>query len=420
MTIEASKLTIDLQEEARWRRTLRVTVPAELVREEREKIASTLAKKLKLPGFRSGRIPASVVEKRYGPALNREMLDRIIGEAYREALRVEALRPISEGEVAEVQYEPERDLVFSVSFDVQPAVDIGRVGGFRVERPKIQIEDADVERVVQRLREQDSVWRGAEGTPVNGDLVAVTVQPLDEGAESEAQQYELVLGSGDAIPDVESAIQTLEPGGSGEFDVSFPEDFPSEARRGTRQRLSVTLRERKVRELPPLDDAFASSVGEFENLAELRTRIREDLRKESESHQRAVVRGRLLDALVDANAFEVPRTMVDRYVESMLGDTRNADPERLARVKEQLRPDAERAVRRIVVLERVADTQGLSASEAEIDERVEAIAEKNQITPSEAYARLQKSGRLEALEREITEEKVFAFLEGKSEITDEG
>ncbi|HUG36624.1 MAG TPA: trigger factor, partial [Candidatus Limnocylindrales bacterium] len=226
MTIEASKLRIDLQEQAGWRRTLSVTVPADVVSEEREKIAARLARKLKLPGFRTGRIPASVVEKRYGPAVNREMLDRVIGEAYREALRAESLRPISEGEVEAVEYQPERDLVFSISFDVQPEIELARLGGFKVERPKAEVEDADVDKVLERLRQQAGAWRPVEeGTPADGDLVAVSVQRLDVG-EQEPRDYELVLGEGDAIPDIERAIATLGPGESGTFAVRFPDDFP--------------------------------------------------------------------------------------------------------------------------------------------------------------------------------------------------
>ena len=419
MSIEASRLRIDLQEEARWRRTLKVTVPANIVTEERERIATKLGRRLKLPGFRSGRIPASVVEKRYGPALNREMLDQVIGEAYREALRLESLAPISEGQIANVQYEPESDLVFSISFDVQPTLEIGTLGGFKIQRPRAEPGDAEVERVLQRLREQDAVWRAGEGRPAAGDLVSVTVQPLEGADEGEPKEYELVLGTGDALPDVETAIETLEPGTAGEFTVSFPLDFPDESRLGEQQKLRLTLHERKVKELPPLDNAFAASVGDFEDLEQLKARIRDDLQQEAEANQKAQVRGLLLDSVVDANPFDVPASMVDRYIDATLGDTKGVDPERLTLAREQLRPEAERAVRRMLVLERVAETQGLRASEEKLDERVETIATKNEISPSEAYARLQKAGRMEALEREIMEENVFAFLEGKSEITDE-
>jgi trigger factor len=415
MTIEASRLRIDLQERERWRRTLNVTVPADLVQEEREQVASKLAKRIKLPGFRSGRIPASVVEKRFGPALHQEMLNRVIEQAYREALRVESLRPISEGEVEKVEYEPEQDLSFSISFDVQPVIELGRLGGFQVQRPKVTAGEQELARVLDRLRRQSGAWRPVEsGKPERGDRVGVTVARIDSGKADE-RSYDLVLGEGDALPDVEAAIASLEPGASGEFDIPIPDAAEGEQT----QRLRITLRDRRVLDLPELDDAFARSVGNFEDVASLQARVREDLEREAEQQAEAALRARLLDEVVNANPFDVPLSMIDRYMDSVLGDTKGVDPERLATLKEQLRPEAEGAVRRALILERVADQQGLRATEAELDARVEELAARSSASPAETYARLQKSGRLETLEREITEQKVFSFLKEKSRIEDE-
>jgi trigger factor len=131
-----------------------------------------------------------------------------------------------------------------------------------------------------------------------------------------------------------------------------------------------------------------------------------------------VVRGRLLDLLVEANPFEVPRSMVERYSDSILGEQKNLPAERMEEIKESIRPEAERAVKRLLLLDRVAQTQGLDATEADLDRRIEEIAEKSGSAPEKVYASFQKAGRLEALEREITERKVFEFLKGQSEITE--
>lgn len=420
MTIDASSLTVDVQEGERWRRTLNVTVPAGAVTAERAKIAEKLAKRLKIPGFRSGRIPASVVEKRFGPALNRELLDQVVGDAYREALKLRELRPISEGEISELNWEPEQDLVFSISFDVEPTVELARISGFTVERPRVEVKDEDVERVLERLREQNGAWApAAEGKAESGDLVSVTVTRLEGGEPSgEPQDYDLLVGEGDAIPDVETAIQTLAPGEENTFTVTFPEDFPNEERRGQQETLVISLRERKVRELPELDDDFARSVGDFQELAGLRERIREDLRKEAEQQAEGAVRSRLLDYILEANPFEVPGSMVDRYLDSIIGNPKDVDQDALARAREQLRGESERAVRRILVLERLGDLHGLKASEEEVDARVEEIAQANQTDVSRIYAQLQKSGRLDQIERELTEKKIFEFLKEQSTIQD--
>jgi trigger factor len=401
-----------------------VTVPAAVVQEEERRAAKQLASRANLKGFRKGRVPARVIESRFAGALRKEALDKLVGDAYRHALANEKLRPISEGEIEDVRYEPEQDLVFHVAFDVQPVIELGRLGGFVVERPVPEVKEEHVQAVLQRIREQNGAWRPVEeGQPGDSDLVAVKILRLDGapttaggGSGGEERDYDFVLGQGDAIPDIETSIKTLEPGGSGEFTITFPTDLPDETRRGASERVRITLVSRRTLELPPLDDDLAKQVGDFESLAQLTAKVREDMQKEAEQRAEATVRSRLLDFLLDANRFEVPASMVDRYVDSFLGDAKDLPRERLEEARQQIRPEAERAVKRILLLERVADVQGLAATDDDIDARVEEIAAANDTTPAKVYASMQKAGRLESLDRELTEKKVFGFLMEQSEI----
>jgi trigger factor len=401
-----------VQEQERWRRRMSVTVPAAIVQEEERKAARQLASRARLKGFRKGKVPTRVIESRFAGALRQEALDKLIGDAYRQALAVERLRPISEGEIEEVQYEPQQDLRFNVAFDVQPVIDLGRLGGFKVERPRSSVTDEQVQQVLERIQEQNGAWQPVEaGHPVEGDLVSVTLARLTEDADGEERPYDFILGQGDAISDVEAAIETLEPGQSSEFDISFP------SRDGEVERVKITLTARRTLERPPLDDDLAKQVGDFETLEELTARVRQDLEKEAEDQAEGVVRGKLLDLLIDANPFDVPASMVERYVEGVLGDTEGVPDEKLQEARGQIRPEAERAVKRILVIDRVAETQSLGATEEEIDAKIEEIATANETTAAKVYASMQKSGRLDALERDLTERKVFEFLKEQSEIT---
>ena len=415
--MDGTKLQVDLEEGERWRRTLNVTVPVDLVDLERSKIAKKLATRLKLPGFRKGHVPKGVLEQRYGAALNQETLDSVIGEAYREALAQQSVRPISEGEVQNVRFEPDEDLTFSISFDVQPKFELSRLGGFTVERPRILVDGDQVDQVVERLREQNGSWAPSEeGRPEVGNVVSVEIERLEEDDGGEAQPYEFVLGKGEAIPDIEAAILSLELGSAGDFLVKFPDDFPNEERRGEEQHLRITLIGRRVQTLPDADDAFAGSLGEFESMLDLKGKIREDLEKEAKEQEEGAIRGQLLDFVVDANPFSVPESMVGRYMESILGNATELPPEKVAEMKERLSPEAERAVKRILVIDQIADGQSLRATEADIDERIESIADRAGQTPAEVYGALQRDQRLEVLEREITETKVFELLKEQSEL----
>lgn len=421
MNMDASSLQISVEEKERWRRRMNVTVPASIVQAEERKAAKQLASRASLKGFRKGRVPTKVIESRFGGTLRQEALDKLIGAAYREALAAEQLRPISEGEIEDLQYKPEEDLTFAITFDVEPEFTVERVGGFVVERPVATIGDDQVDEVLGRIQEQNGVWQPLEeGLPVEKDLVSVTIARLDESGEpvDEGRDYDLVVGQGDAIPDIEAAIRTLEPGSTGDFDIGFPEDFPDETRRGESERVRITVTSRRVMELPPLDDDLAKQVGDFETLDELRAKVREDMEKEAAHKADVSVRSRLLDQIVDANPFEVPASMVARYADGVLGDMKEIPEERLAEFREQIRPEAERAVKRILMIERIAETHSLKATDEQMDERIEEIAAANNTEAAKVYAEFQKAGRLDSLERELTETAVFDFLYKQSEITD--
>lgn len=421
MNLDVSTLDISVEEQERWRRRMSVTVPASVVQDEERKAASQLASRARLKGFRKGRVPQKVIQSRFSGALRQETLDKLIGAAYREALAAHELRPISEGEIEELTYQPEQDLTFAIAFDVEPVFEVERVGGFVVERQTQEIDDAQIDSVLGRIQEQNGVWQPAEeGKPEEKDLVSVTIARLGEDGEpaDEARDYDLVIGSGDAIPDIEKAIVTLEPGQSGDFDITFPEDFADESRRGESERIRIELVSRRTMDLPDLDDDLARQVGDFETLDELKARVREDMEKEAAQHADAAVRGRLLDFLIEANPFEVPASMVDRYADGIIGSPENVDPEKLAEFRAQIAPEAERAVKRILMIERVAAMQNLAATDDDIDARIEEIAAANNTDAAKVYAELQKSGRLEQLERELTENAVFDFLKEQSEITD--
>jgi len=423
MTISSTHLQINIQEQERWRRTVSVTVPAGVVKQERAVVVKHLASRLKLPGFRKGKVPTSVVENQYGPELQKETLDKVIQEAYRAALAEHSLQPISEGEVENVDYVPEEDLTFRISFDVRPKIEVPRLSGFKVERPRVQVGEAEEDNVLDRLRDRSAVWRPVQddGPAQEGDTVTVQLTPLGEGdlPEGEPQGYQMVVGEGDAIPDVEAAILRLAVGAAGDFTVRFPMDFADEAKRGEEQRLRISVLDRRVKELPPLDDEFARSVGDFDNVDALRARIRTDIEEEASADAEETVNKQLLNTLVEANPFDVPRSMVDRYVESLLGDTSKAEPEVVARAREQILPEAERGVKRILVIDHVAEVRDIHATEDEVGRRVAELAEMGGTTPAQARAQLQKAGRLEGLEREITERKVIEFLREQSEIIDE-
>ncbi len=421
MSPDTLDLKIEVQQPQAWTRRMTVTVPAERVQRAREAVISRIAQNVRLPGFRKGKLPSRIVEQRFGPAVDQETLDRIIQEAYREALEAEGLAPINQGQIDKIQYERGTDLVFEVEFEVRPEIELARVSGFVVSRPGAEVGEDEVGSVIQQLREDRSVWQpAAEGVrPDYGDEVTVEITArTPEGEPEETHNYRFILGEGQAIPMVEDAIRTLQAGEEGEFTVQFPEDFPDEARRGEEQHLHIKLLDLRQRVLPEEDDELARSVGDFETLEALRARVLEDLRRDAEQRAEGAVRGQLLDQILEANRFDLPESMIERYLEHMVSPARPEEKrqlspeeeERISQLKMNLRPQAEWTLKRMMVVESLAEREGLRATQDEIDARVEELAQRHERTLSEVWLQLEKSGQLDALEREITEDKVFGYL----------
>jgi trigger factor len=409
-------LKVDIERPADWARKLKITVPAERVQKERKQIASTFASRIRMPGFRKGKVPASVVEKQYGPSIDSQTLERVINAAYQEALQEQDLSPISQASVDNVDYEPGADLSFDVQFEVRPEIELARLGGFTVKAPQTRVDDSDVDDVVDRLRQQNAQWMPVEeGTPAEGDRAKVEITPLREGEEPEPREYDVVLGAGEILDDIDAAIRTLEPGAEGEFAVELPE--PDEGEEEHRIRLKLLSAERP--ELPEADDAFASDLGPFETLEALRDRIREDLTAEAERESDREVRRQLIQQVVAANPFEVPPSLVDEYLDNLIQAPEGADPADVAGAKEQARPAAEHGVRRMLVIDRIAHMEGLHATQADLDQRVDEIAEQNEMQPAEVRRQLSQSGRLQALASDLTEQRVFDYLKSLSTIEQE-
>lgn len=430
MASNTQELKVAVEEGSSWSRRLSITIPAERVERTRGRIANQVAQGARMPGFRKGKLPASVVEQRFGPSIDQETIDRLIQETYREALDSQGITPINQGKVDDVQFEKGSDMTFQVEVEVRPEIELSRLEGFSVERPKSEVGDDEVDSVLTRLADERAEWEPIEEgkRPDYGDRVLVEITALnDEGEPTEDKHsYRIVLGESQAIPDVEAAILTLAPGERGEFTVAFPEDFPDEERRGEEQRLRIESKEGERKVLPEIDDEFAKSIGEFDDLAGLRERVLSDLREDADQRSEGEVRRQLIDHILEANPFEAPQSMLDRYLEYMLdGPTGNRqaksdrspeEEERYQKVREGFRPQAEWSLKRTLVVERIAEAEGLRATQDEIDERVEAIANQHDRSPSEVWIQLEKSGQLEELEREITEDKVFDFLKEKNTV----
>lgn len=403
-------ITVEMTSEDLGSKTLSVTVPQDRVQEAEARAVRYYAKRAKLPGFRKGKVPPQVIKKRFGDAIRQTVLDEVIREGWEAAQSQESLTAVLDRSVRNVKFQEGAPIEFELVVEVRPELDLEHTKGFTITRTVAPVSDAEVEERLRALQEQKAAWLPVEGEkPTEGQLVRVEVGALDGDATGESKAYQLVLGRGEALPAIEERIMELVAGETKEADIRFPDDDPDEARRGTSRLVRITLHEVKRQELPPVDDAFAREVGDFETLDALRTAIREDLASAAQREANARVRDQLIHEIVEVNRVEAPPSMVRRLV-TAYGQTYQIAAEKFEQFANEFRPVAEAQVKRELVLNAVAEAEGLAATEADLDARIAEIAEAQHRPVAEVYASLQKSERLPDLERSITEDKTFTFL----------
>ena len=391
-------------------RLLEVQVPASAVAEAEEKTARRYATSVRLPGFRPGKAPPQLVRKRFKDAIRQQVIETLVQEAFQEVMDREKLKVASQPHVHELKFHEGEPLTFELHVEIRPDINLTRVQGFRVTRPSSAVTDATVSEQIEALREQKAAWIPSENKPAPGDQVTVLLATSDAEGTMEAQkEYRLVLGSNQAIPGIEELIMELTPGETVERAVLWPDDFPDEAQRGQSKTVRITLQDVKHKELPTTDDAFARSVGDFDSMNALTTAVRTDLEENGKREAEASVRSQLLDEISRANPFDVPPSWVNQLIDGYMQMYRIPEEER-ERFGGEFRPVAERQVRRDLIIDSIAEREGLKASEGDIDDRVAELATKRGTDPGQVYAQLQKAGRLKEIEQGITEEKVFKWL----------
>jgi trigger factor len=399
--------------------SLAVTVPEEEVRDAEARATSAYQRRARLPGFRKGKAPAALIKKQFADDIRQQALEELIRESWKAALAQEALQPVADPHVHNLKWDSGAGgpVTFEFHVEVKPELGLERIGKFHLKRSVPNVSEDQVLGQLTALREQKAPWVPVAGgeKPRLKDLVQGTIATREGDAVKDPKPYQLVLGEGGAIPEVEERIMSMLPGETVDTTVRFPADFPEEAKRGQTRAIHLTLQEVKRQHLPELDDAFAREVGDFESLEALRRAVREDLEKEAQREADAQLRRDLIEQIVQANRVVAPRPLVERAM-YVYAQAYGIPEDRFPEFAREFRPVAEAQVRRDLILDWMVEHHGLRATAAELDARLQEVATKSGKTAAELRASLEKAKRLRDLERGLTEEKVFTFLVSQSTV----
>ncbi|TMK68512.1 MAG: trigger factor [Actinobacteria bacterium] len=395
------------------KRRVAVEAPLEVVNEQWERAYGRVQKQARLPGFRKGHVPRSLVKVHFADEVRREVAEHLIPDVYRQALSEAQLDPVNEPDIQDLRLEEGAPLSFVAVVEVKPAIELTEYTGVSIEHAPTPITSERVDETLERMREQHAEFNLVDRPAAPGDLAIVDYTLNVDGQDPSTQSgYAFVIGDASVMPEIDQAAAGMRAGDQRDVGFRFPDDHRREELRGKSGTAALKLVEVKEKVLPALDDELAKSMGQFDDLPALRAEVQKQLESRQEAEDRMALEDKLVDALLARHPFGVPESLVMRQIAHQVEHARErvrrqgVDPDRLPwdyeKLVGELRPGAER--------------EGLAATDADVDAEVEKIAEAGQRPVPAVRRMMEKGGDLDALRRGLRERMTLQFLVDRAQI----
>lgn len=407
-------------------------IPADRVTQEIDKAYENIRKRAAVKGFRKGKAPLSYIEKHYYDIMAEDVLKTLVNDTYFKALMDAKIYPVSHPLIEGEELKRGENFKYSATVEVFPEIELKDYEGLTVKKEKYEFDEEVINRRLRDLQENLAQLIPAEEGHVatNGDFVTLDFKGFLDGIafdQGEATDFVLELGSGRFIPGFEEQVCGMKAGDEQEIKVVFPVDYGEKELAGKNATFAVVVKEVKIKELPPLDDAFAKEMGDYESLAQLRTKLTEIHEKQERERIESEMSERLVKALVEKSNIEVPDALVDKQLQIMLENTKKRLAyQRLSleimgmdeeRYKVQFRATAKTQVQGSLLLEALASQEKIDVAENEIEARIQKIAgdDPESLESARNYY-LQNERARENLKAQLREEKAINFLLSKAKI----
>ena len=437
------------------KREISVEIPAEVVSKEQDAVVKAYSKQARVPGFRKGKVPPSMVRNRFSGEISSEVLEKLVPQYFREAVIKAQLRPVSRPFIHAFENRPGEPIRFKAAFEILPDFELGSYRDIKVEKPNIKIADEEVEAELNRLQERQASFdpieeeRGAQdgefaqvafsATPETPDEKKPESETKPEGepsnpeAETPAaqpvQMNEVLveIGGPNTLPEFSENLRGVKPGEERRFQVSYPQDFHDPRLAGKVFHYDVKVNAVKKKTLPQINNDFARELNqEFQTLDQLKQRMRENMEVQKEHHAEHEAKERLVEKLLEKHIFPVPRAMVERQIDLRLERGLRALAAQGMRTEDMRRMDfpklragqreaAVKEVRSGLLLGKIADVENIQVSDEELEHEVSTLAQQMNQTPEEVRQKLKEEGALERIRGRMRSEKALDFLYGKAE-----
>src|SRR5215510_4113485 len=421
------------------RKEIKIKIEPAQILSAYDRISQEYSKAAKVPGFRPGHAPTSVVRTRYKSEIRSEVLRELLHDAVNNAIVEKSLSAFGEPDVHMDNSEAldrlgEQPLTVKVGLEVLPEVELKEYKGLEATRRTRPITDADVDRVIDGLRDQFAAMEPVEDRVSQlGDTVTINARGKfvdePEAEEIKVDDVEVVLGGPGVQQEFTDNLTGVKPEETKTFLIEYRQDFSSPGLAGKKVEYTTDVTAVRQKELPELDDEWAQSLGgEFDTVETLRTKIREDLEGRAKAESEHHVRGDLVRKLVDEHKFEVPHSLAEQQLNQRLQDAarqmmqRGIDPRNeqinWEGAREELRPQAEDDVRATMLMEKIAEAENITVSDEEVEAEIESIASASRQTKEQVRAALTKNGGERSIAHRLRNRKALDLLVENAHITD--
>lgn len=403
-------------------KTVEVEIPAALLSREAERVTSEFGRHAKVPGFRPGKIPSSVVRTRFAKEIQEEVVSRVLGESFRAAVHEKGLEPVGEPRLEHLDpFIEGAPMKFKAVFEVKPAIELAEYRGLEIEEPKIEVSKTDVDAMIERLRDQASAYRVETDRGLeDGDFAVIEIVSTGEGIEPKTDAGHFKMGEETPLPELHDALRGKKAGDVVSFDKVYGEDANQEGWRGKTIHHDVTLKEIRVQEKPEVNDDFAKSVGGWDTVAGMRETIEADIRAHREAEAVRFRRNQIGEKLLAAHTFDVPETLVDdelgkslnNYARYLASQGVNLETQELdwRKIGEEFRPEAVKRVRRGLILEAIAKKEAIEVSDVEVDAEIRRAAREQQREFADVKHHLKHDGGYESLRASMAQDKALELV----------
>jgi trigger factor len=403
------------------KRSLEVEIPLDEVNKARERVTNSIRQRVRLPGFRPGKAPVSMIQSRFESDIRTEVLELLLPQAFRERVLQADMKVVGQPDIADLQFEPGQPIRFKADFEVAPEFEIAEYHGLPVQYEEPTVDDEESTKRLDAMRESKAEYVNLDPRPAEkGDFVLVQLKSLSGLAEPIEQEVQIEVGAEETLAQFNEALLGASPGEAKEVDVTYPEDYGQEKLAGKTVRFQLELKFIRKKELPALDDEFARDLGDYQALDELREAVKKTIFHEKQYAAQQTAKEALIDKLLEANDFPIPEAYVDRQIENQVRmqlrelTGRGIDPSTLnldwAKLKETQRDKAVRNVKASLLLEKISDKEGIHATKEEVDREVQRAARQEREAVAVTRAKLEKDGAIGRISGHIQSEKTLQFL----------